>query len=299
MNETPLLSFITVNYNGWKDTCELIESIQQTVRSVTYEIMVVDNASQVNEAAMIQQKYPTVKTIRSEQNLGFAGGNNLALKEAQGRYFFLINNDAYLEEDTVHYLIERLESHRMIGGVSPKIRFAFPPQAIQYAGYTPLSSITLRNQALGCGQKDDGSFDLPHPTPFLHGAAMMVKREIIKQVCMMPEVYFLYYEELDWSTLMTEHGYELWYEPGCTVFHKESQSTGQTSYLRTFFLTRNRLLYGYRNRFGMEQKLSLLYQMTVVAGKSSLLFARRGRFDLLRAVWKGIAAFIGMPHKIR
>ena len=66
----------------------------------------------------------------------------------------------------------------------------------------------------------------------------------------MPEIFFLYYEELDWSTHITRAGYELWYEPRCTVFHKESQSTGQLSKLRTYYLTRNRLLYAWRNLEG-------------------------------------------------
>ena len=85
---------------------------------------------------------------------------------------------------------------------------------------------------------------------------------------MMPEIFFLYYEELDWSTSMTRAGYELWYEPRCTVFHKESQSTGQLSKLRTYFLTRNRLLYARRNMKGMERLMSVLYQSTIAAGKT-------------------------------
>ena len=298
MNKAPLISFITVCYNGLKDTCELIESLQRTIQSVSYEIIVVDNASRENEAEIIRQKYaPTVKTIRSQQNLGFSGGNNLGIKEAIGQYIFLINNDTYIDEDGLHSLVERLESHPNIGAVSPKIRFAFPPQLIQFAGYTALSAITLRNEPVGCGSPDTGAFDTPHPSPYLHGAAMLVKREVIERVGPMPDIFFLYYEELDWCTQMTRAGYQLWYEPRCTVFHKESQSTGQQSPLRTFYLTRNRLLYAWRNRQGSQRWLSIAYQMTVAAAKNSLLFALHRRFDLATAVWKGICAFIALPHK--
>lgn len=298
MTETPLISFITVCYNGLSDTCELIESLQQTIQSVTYEIIVVDNASRVNEASVIKQQYPEVTTIRSEQNLGFSGGNNLGFKVAKGRYFFLINNDTYLKEDGLSYLVERLESHPRIGAVSPKIRFAFAPQNIQFAGYTPLSTLTLRNEPIGWGCPDEGSFDTPHPSDYLHGAALMVKREVVERVGEMPSIYFLYYEELDWCTQMTRKGYELWYEPRCTVFHKESQSTGQWSKLRTYYLTRNRLLYAWRNRFGVNRYLCIAYQLTVSAPKSSLLFALRRRFDLAAAVWKGVNDFIKLPHKL-
>ncbi len=207
--------------------------------------------------------------------------------QQKGKYIFLINNDTYIESDEIAYLVERLESRPEIGGVSPKIRFAFPPQHIQFAGFTPLTKITLRNNMLGFDCPDDGSYDTPHPTPYLHGAAMIIKREVIEKIGMMPEIFFLYYEELDWSTSMTRAGYELWYEPRCTVFHKESQSTGQLSKLRTYFLTRNRLLYARRNMKGMERLMSVLYQSTIAAGKkqSVIRFQRPFRPVLCHLLW--------------
>ena len=191
MNE-PQVSFITVCYNGFKDTCELIESLQTHVHSVSYEIIVVDNASREDEATKIKELYSDIVTLRSESNLGFSGGNNLGIRVAKGAYIFLINNDTYVESDGFHYLTERLESQKNIGAVSPKIRFAFPPQNIQFAGFTSLSAITIRNEMTGFGCPDDGTFDTPHTTPYLHGAALMVKREVIEKVGEMPEIFFLY-----------------------------------------------------------------------------------------------------------
>ena len=296
-NPKPLISFITISYNGYKDTCELIESLQTNIRSVEYEIIVVDNASREDEAAKIQERYPTVISIRSNENKGFSGGNNIGIKAAKGKYLFFINNDTYLKSDQIGCLVERLESRPEIGGVSPKIRFAFPPQNVQFAGFTPLTSITLRNESIGFGCPDDEKFNAPHSTPYLHGAAMMIKREVIDKASMMPEIFFLYSEELDWSTSMTRAGYELWYEPRCTVFHKESQSTGQLSELRTYYLTRNRLLYAWRNLNGNNRILSVAYQMTVAVGKNGLSFLLKRRPDLLSATLKGVWAFIRIPHK--
>lgn len=112
----------------------------------------------------------------------------------------------------------------------------------------------------------------------------------------MPEIFFLYYEELDWSTHITRAGYELWYEPRCTVFHKESQSTGQLSKLRTYYLTRNRLLYAWRN---LEEQPLAFYHLPDNAGcrKKRTIFFIKGRPDLLTATIKGISAFIRIPHK--
>lgn len=305
-NNIPNISFITICYNGLKDTCDLIESLQDKINSVSYEIIVVDNASRENEAEKIKKLYPSVRTIRSNVNKGFSGGNNIGIRSATGKYIFLINNDTYLEADNIASLIERLESRPEIGGVSPKIKFAFPPQHIQFAGFTPLSRITLRNTMLGFDCPDNRNYDLPHSTPYLHGAAMMIKREVIEKVGLMPEIFFLYYEELDWSTSMTRAGYELWYEPRCTIFHKESQSTGQLSKLRTYYLTRNRLLYARRNLTGFARLASVFYQSTVAAGKNSLVFALKGRFALAGALWRGIVSglFLTSPgnhlttHKI-
>lgn len=164
-NSSPDISFITICYNGFKDTCELIESLHKKLKSVSYEIIVVDNASREDEAAKIHELYPTVISIRSNENGGFSGGNNIGIRAAKGKYIFLINNDTYIESDEIAYLVERLESRPEIGGVSPKIRFAFPPQHIQFAGFTPLTKITLRNNMLGFDCPDDGSYDTPHPHP--------------------------------------------------------------------------------------------------------------------------------------
>lgn len=279
------LSIITVNYNGLKDTCALIDSIPF---NEDMEVIVVDNGSNENEANVLQERYPYIKVIRSDKNLGFAGGNNLGIKSAKGKYIFLVNNDTIFKEFKPQILIRRLESSPKIGMVCPKIRFAWKNNPIQFAGYTPLSSITVRNQAIGFGEEDKGQYDTPHHTPYAHGAAMMLKREVIDKVGLMPECYFLYYEELDWSMMITRAGYEIWYEPASTIYHKESQSTGQNSPLRTYYITRNRLLLVKRNWSGFTKYLSYFYLIIIVATRDIIKYTFKGQFDLTGAVIKGI-----------
>lgn len=288
----PAISFITVCYNGLNDTCELIESLKSTIQSVSYEIIVVDNASARNEAEELQKRYSDIKVIRSERNLGFAGGNNIGIRQATGEYIFLINNDTFIEEDGLHHLVERLESNPAIGAVSPKIRFAFQPRNIQFAGFTPLSYATLRNESIGFGCPDNGEFDAAHASPYLHGAAMMLKREAIEKTGLMFEGYFLYYEEMDWCMMLRRAGYELWYEPRCTIFHKESQSTGQNSPLRTYYMTRNRLLFAKRNLRGAERALSIVYQLTIVIPKNLFIYIMKRNWKLAHACLRGAYSFI-------
>lgn len=287
-----ILSIITINYNGQKDTCELIGTLPLEDKSI--EVIVIDNASAQDEATIIKERFPQVKVIRSKENLGFAGGNNLGIKAAQGKYLFFLNNDILLKPQVSDFrpLIARLKSSPKIGIVCPKIKFSWGNQLIQFASYTPLSPITMRNKAIGCGEVDHGQFDTPHPTPYAHGAAMMVKREVVEKAGLMPECYFLYYEELDWSMMIRHAGYEIWYEPTCTVFHKESQTTGQNSPLRTYYITRNRLLFAQRNQQDMTKYITYLYLIGIVTIRDLLKYSFQQRWDLVRATIRGVFGFI-------
>jgi len=295
------VSIITINYNGLADTCALLDTI---TFSDTMEVIVVDNASYNDEAGEIEKRYPTVQVIRSDRNLGFAGGNNLGIKAAKGRYIFLINNDTIFKGEKsevriqIQSLINRLESSQRIGAVCPKIRFAWDSQPIQFAGFTPLSSLTLRNRSIGNGEEDRGQYDTAHPTPYAHGAAMMVKQEVIDKAGLMPECYFLYYEELDWSMMLSRAGYDIWYEPACTVYHKESKTTGQNSPLKTYYLTRNRLLLVRRNIQGFERYLSYGYLMGPVAFRDIIKYALKGDKARLQAMLIGLRDFCNSKFSI-
>ena len=280
------ISVISVNYNGYDLTCAMIDSLRRHV-TTPLEIVIVDNGSTRDEAAPLRERYPDVKVLRSERNLGFAGGNNLGFAAATGDYLLLLNNDTEVTEDTLHYLRETLDNDRSIGAVCPKIRFFAPPQHIQFAGYTPLTRITLRNALIGFGEPDDGRYDTPHDTPYAHGAAMMVRRETLEKAGPMPEIYFLYYEELDWSVRIREQGRRIVYDPRCTVFHKESATTGQQSPLRSYCLTRNRLLFARRNLKGAYRWLSILYQTAVAVPKACLAATLKGDRRNVSAVLRG------------
>ena len=284
------ISIITINYNGLNDTCALIETIPNNDK---LEVIIVDNASkdQEAEADTISQKYPHVKVIKSKKNLGFAGGNNLGIKAAQGKYLFFINNDTVFKDFNIQALIDRLESSPAIGVVCPKIRFAWGSNPIQFTGYTPLSKITVRNQSIGFGEEDQGQYDTPHPTPYAHGAAMLIKREAIEKTGVMPECFFLYYEELDWSMMFTRAGYQIWYEPQCTIYHKESQSTGQNSPLRTYYIVRNRLLLVKRNWNGLTKYFTYAYLIGVVGVRDILKYVLAGKWELVRATFRGMRGF--------
>lgn len=295
-NELPLVSIVTINYNGFSDTCEMIDSLKKFL-SVSYEIIVVDNHSLNDEGVQIQAIYPDVKVVLSSVNLGFAGGNNLGIKECRGIYVLLLNNDTLITDDSIRYLVECFNQNPLLGGVSPKLYFNDPPYNVQFAGCTNLSKITLRNRQIGYNLPDDEKYDLPMAIPYLHGAAMMIPKKVIDEVGLMPDIYFLYYEELDYSNMIKRAGYQLWYEPRCVIYHKESRSTGYGSPFRSYYLTRNRLLFTVRNYSGLERILSLLYQTLFVIPTHSAKFILIGKPKHAVSLFKAFFDFIPYLYK--
>ena len=243
-NSQELISIITVNFNQAKVTCELLASL----RNITYknvEIIVVDNASK-EDASIIKKQYPEVTLINSNSNLGFAGGNNLGLKSAQGKYILFINNDVEVSTDFLEPLFQKLIHLDSTAAVSPKIKYFTPGNTIQYAGSYAVNPFTLRNTHIGTGEIDHGQYNESKLTSYAHGACMLVKKSVIDLIGSMDEKFFLYYEEQDWCERMNRNGYHIFYVPQSVVLHKESISTGKSSPLKTYYLSRNRILFARR-----------------------------------------------------
>jgi hypothetical protein len=293
LNSAVKVSIITVNYNETASTCALLDSIQRQA-FLDVEVIVVDNASREDPGGVFQARYPAVKYLRSEQNLGFAGGNNLALPHASGEFLFFVNNDAELEPGCIETLLLFFENHPRAGIVSPLICY-FPTdkseiKIIQYAGMTPISPFTGRNQVLGDREVDSGQFATPKITAYAHGAAMMVPRKVLEIVGPMWEGFFLYYEELDWSARIQQAGLEVWVEPRAKIWHKESLTIQKMGTAKLFYLTRNRILFMSRNFSGWYLGVFWVFFVLFSVPKQVFLCLVRGAFDPLKAFSRGILA---------
>lgn len=285
------LSVITINYNSVNHTLEMLASLKRSFEGCSYECIVLDNGSAVDESVIIRSNYPEYEIIRSDKNLGFAAGNNLCLERATGSYLFFVNNDTLLLDSSVKDIISHMQREKKIGAVSPKILFYKPENTLQFAGFTPLSRITLRNRAIGFLEIDRDQYRDPQPTHFLHGAAMIVRRDVITAVGGMPEDYFLYYEEMDWSESIKRAGYELWYLPFMKIIHKESSTVGAGSPLKKYYITRNRLLFAKRNRSKAEFLLFVLYFTLFSVTKDITLELLKGRIGNSASIVEGCIDF--------
>tara|TARA_R110000744_G_scaffold116386_1_gene217673 strand:- start:20961 stop:21869 length:909 start_codon:yes stop_codon:yes gene_type:complete len=283
----PLVSIISINYNDAAVTMDMLESLQQ-LSYTNYEVLIIDNASPTDNPDIIKETYPNIILIKSDKNLGFAGGNNLGVHEAKGEYLLFINNDTIVPSGFIEPLVETLKNDASIGMVSPKIKFHWDSTLIQYAGYTPMSHWTIRNNSIGYHQKDDGRFDQEGETESIHGAAMMIPKSVVDKVGTMTEIYFLYYEEHDWAEKIKRAGFKIYYQPKSYILHKESLSTGKFSPLKTYYIARNRIVFARRNFKPKQLFVSLLFQGFISIPKNILSFLIKGQFEHLRAFWSAV-----------
>lgn len=284
--QKPLVSIVSVNYDQPLVTCEMLESL----RKVTYpnfETLIVDNGSPTKSPDIIIENYPEVQLIISDKNLGFAGGNNIGLKQAKGDYVLLLNNDTEVRPDFLDSLVDLMESDKKIGIVSSKILYFYEDNVIQYAGAAPIHPITSRNRYFGNKEKDNGNFNDLTETAYSHGACMMFRTSLLKETGYFYEGYFLYYEELDFSEKVKRLGYKIMMEPKSIILHKESASTVKGSPLKTYYLNRNRLLFLRRNVEGITFYLAMIYFFLISFPKNTIkyLFNKAHLFALYKGVF--------------
>lgn len=283
----PLVSIVTVNYGKAEITCQLIESLNK-ISYPNIEVIVVDNACEGHDPKVIKQRFPAVVLIENPINYGFAAGNNYGIMSARGKYVLLLNNDTEVDPAFLEPMVELLESRTDIGAVSPKIRFYYTPDTIQYAGYTPMNQYTIRNFAIGSNETDIGQHDKTRETALGHGAALMVPMEVIKKVGLMSYIFFLYYEEADWCYRIKNAGYKIFFVHSSLVLHKQSITTGKLSPLKIYYLTRNRIVFMRRNIFGITFLISIIYQLFIAIPKNAFKYLIQGKFSLFITYYKAI-----------
>jgi len=285
-----LVSIITVNFNQPLVTEALLATIPANVANAAIEVIVVDNGSNQDYVPQWRDHYPSVHFIRSESNLGFAGGNNLGIKQAKGDYLFLVNNDTEFTPHLVELLVDTLNQHPATGVVSPKIQYFNEPGMLQYVGFTAMNYFTARNRCLGQFENDHGQYNnTSGPTGFAHGAAMMVRKTALEKAGLMAENFFLYYEEMDWCERFKKAGFVIEVNTLALIYHKESVSVGKSSMLKEFFMNRNRILFMRRNANAFQLLIFWLYFLFLVTPRNIIAYKKAHQkgftATLFKAVW--------------
>ena len=279
------VSIITVNFNGTAVTAALLRSLQK-ISYPNWEVVVVDNGSKAPCRELVTE-FPRIIYVETGANLGFAGGNNRGIAAADGDYILMLNNDTEVAEGFLEPLVERMLQDKSIGIVCPKILYFDEPDTIQFAGFSPINPVTGRGFTIGYLEKDRGQHNVAKLTYRAHGAAILFSRAAFEKVGLMAELFFLYYEEMDYCERFKRAGYTIWYEPASVVWHKESISTGKNSPLKTYYYSRNRLLYLRRNTFGFKKVLMFLYYYFIAVPKNMLQHLVKREWEHLHVFWKG------------
>jgi len=291
----PLVSIITINYNG----LVLTRALLQSLRNISYaetEVLVVDNGSQESPTPL-KEEFPEIRLLKSDKNLGFAGGNNLGMQYAKGDFFLLINNDVEVDPNFLEPLVSAMQAHSEVGIISPKIVYHYAQDTIQYAGGKAINLMTGRGSFVGSKAKDDGAFDTSGYTELAHGAAMMIRREVVEKVGMMPDFYFLYYEELDYCEAVKKAGFQLWYEAGSRILHKESMTVGKLSPLKSYYMNRNRVAFMRRHAQGWKKSFSIFWFMLISLPSQTLRYLLQGQRELILPMFRG--AIWNFKHQVK
>ncbi|MFZ4056465.1 MAG: glycosyltransferase family 2 protein [Polynucleobacter sp.] len=298
-----MIYIIVLNWNGWQDTLECLESLLK-LEFANYRVIVCDNYSQDDSEERIGQwlkQLPAEQSARftllqTGENRGYGPGNNvgirLALQDPLMEAVWILNNDVVVDSRSLHALYQYHLDNPKRGLIGSKLMFYTSPTQIQAVGgqYNRFfaSSTHLGEFEIDHGQydQDEISTQIDYPV----GAALFVTRAYLESVGLLAEEYFLYFEEIDWATRGALAGWQLGYCYQSRVFHKEGGSTGANanpvlkSYLSDYYSVINRVRFTrkfYRANL-WSVKLGLL-----IAGANRI---RRGQFDRLKIIFKALAS---------
>lgn len=287
----PYVVIILLTRNQKKHTIECLCSLEN-LDYPNFRIIVVDNGSTDSTPEEIRTKFPRVTLIENEENLGFAEGNNVGIRQAIGKgadYVLLLNNDTVVAPDLLTELVRVAEADTQIGIVGPKIYYYDEPDRIQSAGGR-INWKRATSTLIGTGEIDRGQYDQTREVDFVSGCALLVKKEVIKKVGLMDPAYFLYYDEVDWSVRISRAGFKLVYVPSGKVWHKDAVSSGKDSPLFNYYIARNKLLFAQKNA-GLIGKTFMYLLSLKIAAENALRLLVPTRREKALASLKGIFDF--------
>jgi GT2 family glycosyltransferase len=226
----PKVSIVILNWNGYIDTIECLESLKENDYD-NYEVIIVDNASAGDDVNILRNKYGEyVHLIANSQNDGFPGGCNIGMRYALDNgtdYILLLNNDTTVDKNFLTELVNAAESDNLIGIAGSKIYDYYRREILQPASgkvnwklgiITELVDIERHGQSENIFERD-----------FVYGTSMLLKKEVIAKIAFMDEKFFFYFDELDYCTRAKKAGFKVVYVPKSKIWHKEGASLAKTN----------------------------------------------------------------------
>lgn len=229
------LSIVFLNYNTRDLTRQALNSVLAAAEGLTVEIFVVDNASVDGSADMVAEEFPQVKLICNEANVGFAAGNNVALRQVTGEYVLLINTDTIVRRDALRTMVEFLDAHPEAGACGCKIldpdgtlqldsRRGFPTPLAAFCKMSGLSRFFPKHPLIAHYHMTYLDPEQTAEVEVLSGSCMMVRKAAMDQVGLLDEDYFMYGEDIDWCYRFHQAGWKIYYVPTTSIIHFRGES---------------------------------------------------------------------------
>jgi len=268
------LSIIIVNYNTKEQLEKCLYSIYDSIREISFELVVSDNHSVDGSLEMLEENYPQVNVIKNERNLGFAKANNKALSMAKGKYILLLNSDTIVLKLSVNNMIDFLRNHKEAGAVGAKM--LYPDHTIQRTARrfpSPMASIFGRKSILTrlipenrfskrYLMYDREHQEDPYEVDWVSGGGIMVKREVVEQVGLLDERFFIYWEDADWCFRIKQKGWKVFCVPSAPIIHYEAGSSKNRKLKLIVHFHRSVFLF-YRKHY-LKSNLNPMYVIAAV-----------------------------------
>ncbi len=224
------------------------------------EVIVCDNGSTDGSIVMLRKEFPGIIRIENKKNLGFAAGNNPGIRRAKGRFVLLLNTDTETPPDTIRTMIAFMDDHPQAGAstckvllpdgsMDPACHRGFPTPWVAFTYISKLEKLFPKTQLFGEYHQGYKDMDAIHDVDCIVGAFFLVRRDVILDVGLLDEEYFMYGEDIDWSYRIREKGWKIMFNPKVTILHKKKQSgranieRGRRDATEVYFHTYNWLFY--------------------------------------------------------
>ncbi len=230
--QLPLLYVVILNWNNPADTLYCLKHVAQS-RYAHMHVVIVDNGSTDDSVEQIHAAFPDYALLQNLENLGYAGGNNTGMwysLEHGADYIVLLNNDAFVEPDTLSHLVMAAERDSNIAAAGCRVRLYDTPRRLWAAGEVFPD---------GLYPLDDGFFDTPRDISYASGCCILLRRAVLEQIGLFEPLFFCYFEEKDWCLRASNAGYRIIYVPEAIVYHRVSATAGKQSPLYYYLLVRN------------------------------------------------------------
>jgi O-antigen biosynthesis protein len=298
------LSIIIVNYNVRFFLEQCLNSVLNSMKNIPAEVFVVDNTSVDGSVAMVREKFPWVKLIENQENVGFSKANNQAILQSSGKYILLLNPDTVLEEKTLEKVLGYMEQNPATGGLGvkmingkgkflPESKRGIPTPLTAFYKIFGLSLLFPKSEKFGKYHLSYLKTDEIHEVDVLSGAFMLLRRQTLDKIGLLDENFFMYGEDIDLSYRITLAGYKNIYYPLTTIIHYKGESTKKSSlnYVLTFYNAM--LIFAQKHFASNNQKFFIGLIHTAIFIRGGLSILKRILFTIKYILLDFVLIFLG------